>query len=351
MGPENQVCSYFRQDPDLDGTNQMKRKGRGSSHALLPPKKLQDILAKIKEEERKSQFSNQNRRNLKTDSQPQTTPTKVQNILVKIKEEEKTKIFSKGNPPKSKVVINTAKETNMLHLSKKHDLYPYDTEEKKKIREMKRMAMEIKRDRQREELCKKPKERHNVWNHYEVDPNDQSKSKCLYCCNIFDYVYEGERKSFKGLLMHLSLKHGLFVDDTYAKKTNREWKRREKERKRLMGIQFICKECGKAYKEKRTQELCESRHRQEFQLMCSECGKGFNKKDVLEKHLLTHTEHKPFKCPSCGKRFRTKTNLYSHLTVHSGETPYECQKCHKRFRFYGQRILHECVIANSETKN
>ena len=407
MGLENQVCSYLRQDPNLDGINHMKRKDRGSSHALLSPKKLQDILAKIKEEEKKSHLSNQNRRNLRADSQPQTSPTKLQNILVKIGEEEKTNIYSKNNSPDSKVVIkerskpkpldvdtgtfqektNVCEKPNerprvwdhyemdpndhskskclycsdifdyvykggekpikglMLHLSKKHDLYEKN--------EMKRMAMKMKmkmnRDRQRKELCKKPKERTKVWNHYEVDPNDQSKSKCLYCCNIFDYVYEGEK--FKGLLMHLSIKHDLFVDDTEEKKTNRESKRREKERKKLMGIQFICKECGKAYREKRTQELCESRHRQEFQLICSDCGKGFNQKDVLEKHLLTHTENKPFKCPSCGKRFRTKTNLSQHLTVHSGETPYECQKCHKRFRFYGQRILHECIIANFETKN
>lgn len=291
MDPENQARS------GSDAVNQVKGTARGS-HTLISPKKLLDILAKIKEEEKKiAGIRNLNSLKKEINPQPQTSKKEFQNILIKIREEEKNKtILSNGDPPRYLDFFEDGRSVVV------------DTE------------------------TLSP----NVWDHYELDLNDQSKSTCLYCQETFDYVYEGSEKPIKGLLMHLKIKHSMYIDDTAAR-------RKDRERKIGMKKTHMCTECGKIYREKRTQTLCEKRHRQEFEMMCSECGKGFNNKYLHAAHLLTHTEHKPFKCPSCGKRFRTKTGLEQHLRVHSGETPLECQKCHQKFRFYAQRKNHECI--------
>ena len=296
MGPESQAWS------DVD--NQVKGT-EIESHTLISPKELQDILAKIKEEEKKSQKQKKN-------PQPQTSRKEFQNILVKIREEDKKYISSNEDHAENLEIL---KDGRLVVVGK----------------------VKVKKKESNHKTLDTESISPNVWDHYELDPNDQSKSTCLYCKEIFDYVYQGSEKSIKGLLMHLKIKHGLFIDDTVAKKKDRERKIGRKK------TQYMCTECGKIYRERRTQIACERRHRQEFGLTCSECGKGFNCKFQHAKHLLTHTEHKPFKCPSCGKRFRTQTHLQQHLRVHSGETPFECQKCHKKFRFYAQKNNHECI--------
>ena len=296
MGPESQA--WF----DVD--NQVKLTEK-ESHTLISPKELQDILAKIKEEEKKSLKQ-------KNNPQPQTSRKEFQNILVKNREEENKYIFSNEDPAE---YLDIFKDGRLVVAGK----------------------VKVKKKKSNHKTLDTESISPNVWDYYELDPNDQSKSTCLYCREIFDYVYQGSEKSIKGLLMHLKIMHGLFINDTVARKKDRERKIGRKK------AQFMCKECGKIYREKRTQLACEGRHRQEFGMMCSECGKGFNYKHQHAVHLLTHTEDKPFKCPSCGKRFRTKTNLQQHLRVHSGETPLECHKCHKKFRFYGQKNNHECI--------
>ena len=78
MGPESQAW--------VDVDNQVKGT-ETESHCLISHEELQDILAKIKEEEAKNIKQ-------KNNLQPQTSRKEFQNILVRIREEEKDKHIS-----------------------------------------------------------------------------------------------------------------------------------------------------------------------------------------------------------------------------------------------------------------
>ena len=297
---------------------------------MIPPEKLHDLLMKIKEEEVKSARVRFQRKPI-SELRPKISPTtELQNILVKITEEEKEDVFKIEQDWLTEPEISQKKRKSEENLWDGPPLVISET-----------FPITI-------ETNEKPKERPKVWDHYEKDPNDQNKSVCRHCQGVFDYIYEGLGKSFKGLLKHLGIKHQVYPDDTAFKKQDRENQREFK--KRLKGRQFICSECGKAYREKRSRTRCERKHRQEFKLVCPECGKGFMLKGTYDTHVLTHTDYKPFKCQSCGKRFRNTTHLNQHLNVHLGATPLECQKCHQKFRFYSQRKHHQCNIASSQTE-
>ena len=56
------------------------------------------------------------------------------------------------------------------------------------------------------------------------------------------------------------------------------------------------------------------------------CDKLWHDASDLRKHLKTHAKvrEKNFICDQCGQAFRRKTYLDSHRRKHTGEMPYQC---------------------------
>ncbi|CAL1296268.1 unnamed protein product [Larinioides sclopetarius] len=74
--------------------------------------------------------------------------------------------------------------------------------------------------------------------------------------------------------------------------------------------------------------------------ICKECGRGFRQKINLVSHYRIHTGVKPFACDKCDKKFRHPSNLTNHLRTHTGEKPFACDKCEKRFSERGNLDKH-----------
>ncbi|KAK1338120.1 hypothetical protein QTO34_001230 [Cnephaeus nilssonii] len=108
-------------------------------------------------------------------------------------------------------------------------------------------------------------------------------------------------------------------------------------RKRPIGPEARCKDCGKVFNPVLAKRpFCDDgniviRYSGERPFKCNECGKGFTQKHSLQVHSRIHTGERPYTCTVCSKALTTKHSLLEHMSLHSGQKSFTCDQCGKYF--------------------
>nr|XP_019590585.1 PREDICTED: zinc finger and BTB domain-containing protein 24 isoform X4 [Rhinolophus sinicus] len=102
-------------------------------------------------------------------------------------------------------------------------------------------------------------------------------------------------------------------------------------RKRPVGHEARCKDCGKVFKYNHFLAIHQRSHTGERPFKCNECGKGFTQKHSLQVHTRIHTGERPYTCTVCSKALTTKHSLLEHMSLHSGQKSFTCDQCGKYF--------------------
>ncbi|XP_035880455.1 zinc finger and BTB domain-containing protein 24 isoform X3 [Phyllostomus discolor] len=118
-------------------------------------------------------------------------------------------------------------------------------------------------------------------------------------------------------------------------------------RKRPVGPEARCKDCGKVFKYNHFLAIHQRSHTGNYTFTaywnvfcsgngerpfkCNECGKGFTQKHSLQVHTRIHTGERPYTCTVCSKALTTKHSLLEHMSLHSGQKSFTCDQCGKYF--------------------
>ncbi|KAH8383470.1 hypothetical protein KR009_008866 [Drosophila setifemur] len=79
--------------------------------------------------------------------------------------------------------------------------------------------------------------------------------------------------------------------------------------------------------------------------VCDQCGQAFRMSHNLRMHQLRHTRTKNYECSECSMTFYDAYMRNIHIRIrHRGETPYGCRHCSETFAYAGARQKHESEV-------